>query len=353
MRPLTPLLLVLATCKPAARTSPPTVTLAADPSAAAPAPPPPPPSTCASLAAQAKGDARKLYAAARKRALDAGEAEVAAALEAAPPDLLGKCWRAPHGAWVTRLDSLETQTGWGGALQLRWTLDFVDETGARSSVFPTEHGKLDAGAYNFTVGGPDGYEIELVAYDFDGDGAPEIFVGISGKYHEGEVFAVGRLYTAGRGKVEPYAPAAGIAVTGIRDTDGDGRPDLVTSPFDAVGEGCGSGFGYQVSGPALVAHSLPGGAFSQTDAVAVAAARAACPSRPATLVPRGDEANTRAALMNVACARIHGATAAELLRALDRECKPPPASDPCAEHTCQEGGLLREVARREPPLVLR
>ncbi|MEO8876384.1 MAG: hypothetical protein ABI461_12415, partial [Polyangiaceae bacterium] len=77
-----------------------------------------------------------------------------------------------------------------------------------------------------------------------------------------------------------------------------------------------------LSAPTLVAHSIKGG-FSTTDAFAKSAVAQACPSRPAKIVMLADHiVDEDATARNVICARVWGASADEVTRAISAACHP-------------------------------
>jgi len=291
-----------------------------------------------------------MLAAAVERGQKGGKPD--ATVAPAPPDFIGKCFSTPGGAWVATAQAMEIDSGYGG-FQMRWGLAHVNAGGQSTTVFPSEGAKpLSADGMNYNSS-PDSYEIELAAHDYDGDGTPEAIVTLSGKHHEGERFSAGRIYTLSKGTVELYAPARDLFFDSVKDADGDGRPDLVVFPFSTVQESCGSGFGFRVSGPQLLAHARPDGTFSTSDDVAAKAAREACPKNPATVVDKGSEQDTDAAARNVACARIWGTPAAEVKKRIAAECKSHKPNASCAEGACLDGKTLQAWAERQPPLVLK
>ena len=116
---------------------------------------------------------------------------------------------------------------------------------------------------------------------------------------------------------------------------------------------CGSEDPYPVLGPLLVAHALPGGAFSRGDSVAVDRARRECPGRPATVLrpdPVGAGAiDLVASARAIACARLWGAPAAPIVAAVAAGCRPT-AGAVCAP--CDAPALLERWARLPPPLLI-
>ncbi|MDO9016453.1 MAG: hypothetical protein Q8S73_17275 [Deltaproteobacteria bacterium] len=159
-----------------------------------------------------------------------------------------------------------------------------------------------------------GYSRETTALvpaaDYDGDGVPEVIVHRVEGAFEGGASSSHTVYTVRAGAVERYAPASRFTtIDRVVDADRDGRPDLVLpSPWLAVSE-CGY-MGEDHPGPALLAHSLPDGTFSTADGVARAWTAAQC-TRP----PRGEDP-VRPDVLDVACARLGGASPEAVIAAL-------------------------------------
>lgn len=101
----------------------------------------------------------------------------------------------------------------------------------------------------------------LVLYDFDGDGEEEAIL----TEHSNSLGRQERsvtLWTFKAGRITPYAPAWQRIAEAARDVDGDGRPDLLYRPY----------WGERGPGGAelALAHALPNGTFSTSDAAAAA-----------------------------------------------------------------------------------
>jgi hypothetical protein len=328
------------------------------PSASASAAPPaaaaqPDKPSCDPLSKRAVEHAKTLIAAALAEARDAGSTGLEG-MSAAPPHFIGKCFSVAGagGVWIVTAHRAKIDSAYSG-IELRWSLDYVDGAGARVSVVPAERSDDPKPEVFNYVSSPDTYDIDLSPYDYDGDGAPEIIVKLRGKYHEGEEFSRGRIYTLKAGKIARYSPANGLDFDEARDVDGDGRPDLVVhGPYTSSLEYCGSGFGYRVTGPPLIAHARPDGSFSLDDDAAKKAAREACPSKPKHIVEKGKESDTGANARNVACARIRGVSTAELHKRIAAECRPSKSKDVCPADACTDADLLRSWAALPPPLVV-
>lgn len=151
-------------------------------------------------------------------------------------------------------------------------------------------------------------------FDWDGDGALEAAVRFHGWEHEGDGTGGVRLFRVRNGAIVPYAPAASLGpIAGVRDVDGDGRPDLVLpSPWHAV-ETCGPG-PHEVPGVDAVAHALPDGGFSTDDAVARGYLAGRCEAALRDGLP--DREESYPSLVALACARRAGASAEATVAAL-------------------------------------
>jgi len=152
------------------------------------------------------------------------------------------------------------------------------------------------------------------AFDWDGDGVSEAAVRFQVSEHEGDGASAVRLFRVRGGAVVPYAPAAPVGpIAGVRDVDGDGRPDLLLpSPWHVV-EHCGPGDN-EIAGPDLLAHALPDGTFSTDDAVARGHVARRC--EEALREGARDMGDSHRDLLAVACARRAGASAEATVAAL-------------------------------------
>jgi hypothetical protein len=273
------------------------------------------------------------------------------ALFAIPP-IIGLCFEDQSGAFVVTLAQAALQE-WP-QIHARWALTHVDPDEKQSRIIPTEKedDASSAESYNWLAGYPG-----LKSADVKGlsvNGKLVVFSHIHGAYHEDQEFSRGRLYTFEGGRIVPYAPAANILVEGLLDADGDGITDLSTyGPFDHVGEWCGSGFGYRIAGPLLLAHGLPDGTFSMNDAVAVAHAKKECPKSPARIVVKGSEDKPVTNARNVACLRLWGASVASVEARVERECPTPAEEQNCKPGVCSDNEMLLLWAKKTPPLTIR
>jgi len=138
------------------------------------------------------------------------------------------------------------------------------------------------------------------AFDWDGDGTPEVVLRVARYVFEAPEPDTVTLYTARGGGVRPYAPAQGFEhILSVEDVDADGRPDLVLpSPWRHC-DRCGM-MGVWHEGPTLTAHALPDGTFSTRDDVARAWVMRQCER-----APRGGPGDALD-VIDVACARAWG-----------------------------------------------
>jgi hypothetical protein len=246
----------------------------------------------------------------------------------------GRCWAGPRGAWV-----LTPGKRADGGDETTWVAVHVDSRGdvaerERSFLATPGHDSAEDPSVP-PFGRIDHAWAE--AFDFDGDGDPELFVGLHGIWSSatGLELAESVLYTFHEGAVVPYPPAAALGIWRLEDRDGDGRPDIVTSSPYARSRGGST----PVFSPLLVAHSLAKGTFSTTDAVAERAARLACPKRPLLTTlrlpapPHREDDEVR-----LACARMWGTPLEDIAQKL--HAKPGDADWP-------------DVLRVAPPLTLR
>jgi hypothetical protein len=166
----------------------------------------------------------------------------------------------------------------------------------------------------------------VALFDFDGDGEEEIVS-----------WQAEAVYTSRGGVVQPYGPAAGLRVGAARDVDCDRRLDLgLRDVYDFRPElvaGCGKEHGMPLLGLGVyvdpVAHALPDGTFSTTDAAATEVARTICPAPPTTIVPKDTlgHVDNRKLRENVVCARLWGQAATSVLAELKQGCKRPPGDE--------------------------
>jgi hypothetical protein len=137
-------------------------------------------------------------------------------------------------------------------------------------------------------------------FDWDGDGTPEVVVRES-RWSEGGSPSNFRVYALRDGAVVRFEPASGLGeIIGVRDVEGDGRPDVVIASPWMVTNRCSYDGSLAVPGPSLVAHSLRDGSFSKRDEVARAWVASQC--------ARAELERSRAMVdvIDIACARVWG-----------------------------------------------
>jgi hypothetical protein len=316
-------------------------------------PPPPAPAFCEAIAKENE---------AALKALPPGAA--ATDLQTALRGAL-TCTATPAGGWAVVVSELANE---GGELWGRWTLVHAAQS-VRATFTP------DTTA-TFGGGGPEQQarrkNLEWSTtrhvvptapsfFDLDGDGEPEAIVVVETTEtgESGRSFSVrrGRVWTARPAGIELFAPARNFAIEDVRDVDHDGHPDLISrGPYAAFAKlTCGSEEPYPVSGPPLLAHGVANGEFSWSDAAASDFARKDCPSLPNPVLvvekkhaPKGS-VDFAASARNLACARLWGATSAQLTAEVAKRCARASSSG-CGR--CDDRALLESWARLPAPLIL-
>ena len=170
-----------------------------------------------------------------------------------------------------------------------WWVDTT--TPARETI----HASVDGHAYGAWSPSGTGVDVSgakslktILVSDYDGDGIPELYVrtdeeGVTGG-HEAESW----ILTARDGAIREYAPAKGFGTIGTPiDDDDDGRDDLpVSLGVDWLEPQC---MRKADPHPAdFLAHALPDGKFSTTDAVATEHVKRWCPGMPARIATAED-----------------------------------------------------------------
>lgn len=262
------------------------------------------------------------------------------------PDLLRRAHCVPietGGAWAA-LPTHVRSTG-PGEYTIDWRVVHVASDGLQASRVEKP----------FVAGVDRSLDVaDLAAFDFDGDGEPELVLHGTSWARDGAATPFARVYTFKKGVVAPY-PGAPDAFVAVEDVDGDGRPDLVgNGPYAAVIASACSGASRRVIGPALAAHSVSDGGFSSGDEAAAAFAKRGCPAPPETILASGATAT------NLACARLWGKSEAEVAAAVARECKGRgDAGDPCGatfdgDDVCARWtAAFRAWAHATPPVTLK
>jgi len=291
---------------------------------------------------------------------------------------LGACVGSPKSAWAIALErlsagnegvlgtwSLVHAVAGGGDVRLRpWPFEPKDK--AQSANF-------ELGEFDYVLGAP----AVNHSFDWDGDGDEEVLLLSSSSGHETGSSQMG-LFTFKQGAIVPYAPARGLDVQTVKDVDGDGRPDLLTSgPYDDVTSDMGGGFfEVRLLEGLFVAHSLPDGTFSLGDPVARRSVARWCTSSvrlvfqpeggssdaSVTEAPLDEDAVRKRVAQSVVCARIRGRSAASVAAAIRTGCPrdaqnegEAPDAAPLGEGQrpyCYERARMLAWAAQEPPLRL-
>jgi hypothetical protein len=159
---------------------------------------------------------------------------------------------------------------------------------------------------------PDMPQGELIeAFDWDGDGCPEIVVVTDGEL---------AIWTYREGRTERYAPSETLTFDGVEDVDSDGRPDLVDHRFTRERPDCLRTNQARIGGPIVVLHSMIDGTFAENDEVARAHLLRQCPNPPKRLlVGKAGTLDPDRSLRNIACARLWGATGEQVEAQVLRE----------------------------------
>lgn len=234
--------------------------------------------------------------------------------EASKLPRFGVCQPGGLGSWALALKSASGK-GEGAARQHHLELEVVrvDVEGARKS---TSFGSIDFA--------PGGFELAAMqVYDYDDDGRDELIVPYELKASgAGTPTFPPAVWSFSDTGVAAYAKSPPLnGGLGIEQLDFDMRPDFGTyGPFVAyLGADCGlKTCPPRVTGPKLYLHSAPDGSFTDSDDAAKnALKRAACQSKPATVVVEAaGAANPVQTAKNLICAKAYGATAEALMAEL-------------------------------------
>lgn len=254
---------------------------------------------------------------------------------------LGDCTPTRGGAWmILPLTASLTWDGDAYALHATVHVAFVDAGGVPHHA-PDEFQVGEEPA----MAGTARLSIERL-FDFDGDGTTEAFAYFEDHYWE-DTSRRRVLLGLADGTVAPLASAHDIDISEVIDFDGDGRPDLVSIARYWSGSDCGDD-PPRVGTPPVLFHSLPSGQFSANDDVAAAFLRRACPRAPTRLLGSDWPCGEQEARPRIACARVWGASAADVRARLASE--EGTLSDEARE--LGEWAALDAFAEIDPPLVL-
>lgn len=216
---------------------------------------------------------------------------------------LPTCVASPGGVWSVQFKTFTVARGDEPSITLRAEVVWRPTTGAAAR--PAQF-TLRSNSYAWET-------LSIAATgDYDGDGVPEVFVRTDGDEMEGAGSLTIKLYTARDGQARPYANAERFErIVEVTDADRDGRDDLVLPSPWTITDSCGLE-GITHDGPRVLAHALADGTFSTTDDVARAWAVRGC------VRERHQDEDAYADVIDVACARIRGASAEQTVAALAR-----------------------------------
>jgi len=201
----------------------------------------------------------------------------------------------------------------------------------------------------------------LEVHDYDGDGVPELFSGLQYGGGAREWVRARAFVTFKNGRITPYSPASGLPIDHLEDVDHDGRPDLVVEYDVGHGHRCdlhidGAGGPDLVT---LVAHGLPDGTFSMSDAVARSelAKREKCTTAPAhivTISPTIDGGEPPSIVEeDIVCARMWGTAKDVILNEVETVCAPYASQTSGCTGPCRYIEDVRQLARFDPPITLK
>ena len=226
--------------------------------------------------------------------------------EASKLPRFGVCQPGGLGSWALALKAVSGK-GEGSKRSHHVELDVVrvDVEGARKST--------SFGSFDFA---PGGWELAaLQVYDYDDDGRDELIVpyelkatGVATPSFPASIWSFSDAGVSAYAK----APLVGGGI-GVEQLDFDMRPDFGTyGAFVAfLGSDCGlKACPARITGPKLFLHSTPDGGFTDhDDASKSALKRAACQSKPSTVVVEaGGGLNAAQTAKNLVCARAYGVT---------------------------------------------
>ena len=251
-----------------------------------------------------------------------------------------RCWSTGAFAWAIRAEKI------GAGPEIRRTILFASSAGARARLAATVQG----------IEWPPVIGRHAGLHDFDGDGTPELVATIAKdvrSYAPGERIFV----TMKKGAIAPYPTGGKFLVDGMTDADHDGKPDLRVS-FD-LGKAtvCAPTDEARVE-VEFLAHTLANGTFSVDDAVATGWAQKRCPAMPASdglFAPsEGPAAGARdLSLSYVACERMRGKSAADVIAELGAACAPNADETKTCAGPCRHLPDAIAVANFAPPVQLK
>jgi hypothetical protein len=322
------------------------------PTSAPQAPPPPPVDPCAraeELSRRALLEADAL-ASSPPEDMTAPDASHAQAAWRALTEPLRHCVRAGDGAWI--LAPERAMFEWtrgpdvlGNTLQAHRSEISLRPTFVHTDAPPTAGDPLTIG-----VSALESHAIEITidgSSDYDGDGTPELVAHTTSQSFESSPSRHHLVVSVVAGRVEPFAPAAGLEIESAIDADEDGLLDFVGIWPGWSAEDCG--MDPPVEGRPSVLFHAAHGAFETNDAVAARFLRQRCAPAVDPLVPDAEDCGWFALRRRLACARARGESVVDLTARLDAALK---GLSPELRPNDQERAALRAYAAVEPPLTL-
>ena len=267
---------------------------------------------------------------------------------------LRTCFHALGGAWVLMPEAVKLDRYPDGQLtnvQISFRPVYVHPEGTRivGESLDVRHAPyLEEDEFNAAQ-----FQITVRLVDYDNDGHPELVLTTKEKAHEFDAHK-NDILTASNGRIHTYAPLEGIDIEAVEDVDQDGRPDVISISRHYPGVWCFEMYEIPVGLPPVLYHARDDGSFSHADDVARAFLRKECPAMPRRLVVPFDRESPSwdmQARQAVACARLLGANAEDLVQQIRSEWSRLPAD--AAEEAC--GTTLEqliELARKDPIVSL-
>jgi hypothetical protein len=274
-----------------------------------------------------------------------------------------RCHPSRRGAWLLVLESLrwlsprtpaDAATPEPAVLRGAYNVGYVRPDGTVARLWRTPR-RIDA--EQLQAHGA----IVLGSSDLDGDGVSEFFFAATYAGHESSDEDRARpveIATFRDDAVVPYAPLGSVRARSVEDYDADGRLDLrVVSEFEAASDACGGLNPMVYRGASRLVHAREDGSYSDSDRVAAAAMRDACPSAPQRLVARAthesyqalgreDRIDTAETVRRIACARYWDSSPTDVIRRLRAEY-------PAGAAACLSLAELVRVAQTAPASSLR
>jgi hypothetical protein len=240
-------------------------------SAASASPPLAPPDLCARIRTQQRAFVRAAIAKSVKEDPNAWTRERETIVEhfaTEGTETLGTaCLPFPNGVWSIELKTFKPVPDYGSEAEVVAVAYVGDRRLESDLTMPS--GTMFADVHS------------QLASDYDKDGVPELWMHSHRRGRDGGHREEGRLLHATKDAVVVYAPTEKLGLIGApRDVDGDGTMDLPVSFDIALGRGVVCDSQSDWSAAKFLAHALPDGTFSTTDAVAKSFTSSWCASPP-------------------------------------------------------------------------